>query len=260
MGARQIKEKLVEYIKGDKETKVKEILLKHRNLLNAFITQNNDLTPSMCCAYYNSEKSLNAMIELIANFQIKEPKLGNSILHIAASRNNLKVLKEIIGKNLAEKNELNAFEMNCLDMAVVNRAYITSYYLVHTENMILKSEDEYKKFIQLLGLSNFKIKQYLYHIENRTRFEQTPSFLYSTKEETIDTDNANLVSFPEFNKGVIIMKLNVNLDDFSKVKSNNYIENCIEKEKLDTSSDSNIRARHSNNSSFEYKEILRIDK
>jgi hypothetical protein len=257
MGPRQVKDKLVEYIKSDKEQKVKEILLKHRGLLNAFINQNNDLTPSMCCAYYNSDKSLNVMIELLANFQLKEPKLGNSLIHIAAFRNNLKVLKEIIGKGLIDTSNLNAYEMNCLDLAVVNRAYITSYYLVHSENMSLKSEEEYKKYVQLLGLSNFKIKQFLYHIENKTRFEQTPSFLFNTNDTENKIEQNNFI-FPELNKGVIIMKLNVNLDEFSNIKSNNYIDNSV-KEKLDNSDGSNLRGRHSNNSSLEFKDILKID-
>lgn len=182
MGQKEFKNKLFESIKNDNYQKVKTILLNHRKLLNDFINPNKDYTPIMCCAYYNSVDALNVLIDLLANHKLKEPTCGNSILHIACERNNLKIIKEIIGKGLVDIAELNAYEMNCLDSALVNRAYSTCHYLINIQKMQFKPIEDYKKYIALLKLLDFKIELFIDCIKRNTPFEDTPSFLYKSDD------------------------------------------------------------------------------
>lgn len=288
MGNQQIKEKLVEYIRADKEKKVKDLLLKKRCYLNEIVVTKNNFTPLMCCAYYNSVKSLNVLLELLVNYKLKEPNRGDSILHIACERNNIKIIKEILGKNLVNINELNAYEMTCLDIAVVNRSYNTVVLLVNEYYMKLKSIDDYKNYLLLLNLLNFKIELFLEHVNKNTPFENTPSFLYkidkngNNKKEDVEKDKISKedLSFPpkigqnsnksrktKYDKSYEISHTTdvVFIDVLDKNKcykdnSNKLVSprnNNIVEEKLDTSTTSNnsltinLERFKSNNSSFD---------
>ena len=182
MGQQQLSLKLFEYLKGDNSKKVKQILLENRSLLNDLISKELELTPIMVCAMFDSVKCFNVLLDLCVNTKLKHPTIGNTILHIAAERDNLKMVKEILGKDVIEKEALNAYEMTALDCAVLKRSYHVSLYLVHEKEMKLKSIEEYKNLMLLLDVTNFQLESYIENIANNIPFSKAPPFLYKVKE------------------------------------------------------------------------------
>lgn len=174
---------LYEAIKADNATKVKRILTEHRQLLNSYINHSKDYTPIMCSAFFNSINSFNLLLELLASTKLKQANKGNSLSHIAAERNNLKILKEIFGKGICEVNELNAFEMNVLDCAVSYRAYEVAFFLVKSKGMELKDEEHYLQFIKVLNIEMFNLPLFLQSLKDSIPFSETPSFLISVREK-----------------------------------------------------------------------------
>lgn len=174
--------KLFEAIKADKADKVKNMIQTNLLLLDSFINASKDHTPLMCAAFFNSCNSLDVLVKMNANLNLKQSEKGNNIGHIAAERNNLKILKIIISKNLIDLRELNSLDMNILDSAIIRRSYDTALYLVNSNKLSLKPEKTYSLLIKDLRYESFKLNQFLKCIKENVAPKDAPSFLYKVGE------------------------------------------------------------------------------
>lgn len=221
MGQTTIKKKLEECISADNAIKTKDILLKNRVLLNQYINKSEDMTPLMLCAKYNSSKCLDVLIELLANTKIRHSKKGDGIIHIASERDNVKILNNIIGKGIEDKNLLNAYEMNCLDSAIINRCYLSACYLVHQQQMTLRPFEEYANMMNLLGIKEFRLGLFIECVKDNIPLENTPSFLYKVNE-LVDVKEMKNVVFEDSNTTLTNYKNNEVKSKNSEVKEYNY--------------------------------------
>lgn len=239
MGQTTIKRKLEDCINADNAVKTKDILLKNRVLLNQYINKTEDMTPLMLCAKYDSVKCLDVMIDLLANIKIKHSKKGDGIIHIASERDNVKVLKQIIGKGIEDKNLLNAYEMNCLDSAIINRSYLSSCYLVHQQQMTLRPFEEYANMMNLLGIKEFKLGLFIQCVNDNVLLENTPSFLYKINELRDEKEMKNLV----------FEDSNLTHSNISNIK-NNEIKNSFEKDKKEISVSNDLKGNIVKNNTY----------
>lgn len=184
--------KLFEAIKADKVDKVRLLIQGNYQLLDSYINVSNDHTPLMCAAFFNACNSLEELVNMKANLNLKQAQKGNNIGHIAAERNNLKILKLIVSKKLIDLQDLNSLDMTILDSAVVKRSYDSALYLVNSNYLCLKSEKEYEILIKDLGYEPFRLAQFLICIKENIAPRDAPSFLYKVGQGRLGISSSEI--------------------------------------------------------------------
>ena len=214
MGQKQIEAKLIESIRADKSEKVKEIILKHQGqVINSYVDKTKNFTPLMFCAYFDSISTFKQLLELGATWKHKHFEIGNTLIHIAAGRGNIRFLKEIYSTLKDDPNfninEINAYEMTCLDYAIIKKQYITCFYLVHELKMEIKKYEEYVKMIYNLNLPEFNVKKFINYLTNEIPFEKTPSFLFEVRlVEEAKKQHRNMIKKDESNQKIMFDVIN----------------------------------------------------